>query len=58
MQGGRYVKMSGTNNRNHINLMQIIATASSVDGETTDQVQSSMPTVINYVLWLKFWILG
>ena len=40
MQGGRYVKMSGTNNRNHINLMQIIATASSADGETTDQVQS------------------
>ena len=32
--------MSGTNNRNHINLMQIIATASSADGETTDQVQS------------------
>ena len=40
LQGGRYVKMSGTNNRNHINLMQIIATASSADGETTDQVQS------------------
>ncbi|MFR2078610.1 MAG: hypothetical protein ACLS3V_00935 [Streptococcus sp.] len=36
MQGGPYVKIQA-NNRNHINLMQVIATTSSADGETTDQ---------------------
>lgn len=40
VQGGRYVRMTGTKNNNHVNLMQIIATASTEDGEGTDQVQS------------------
>ena len=41
-QGGRYVKMSGTNNRNHINLMQM--------EKQRTRSNLSMPTVINYVL--------